>query len=98
MSLSDLTARDEVWSELQQPTYLSGTEPRLRLLLSALDQGWRIEDPAYLRPRWGEHGGRVYHFILHRPYHASRLITVPETDEVTRFVKNESLRVVAKTV
>jgi hypothetical protein len=63
--------------------------------LAALDQGWKIEDPVYLRPRWGEAGGRVYHFILHRPFHAPRLITVPEGPAVDGFVRAEGVRVLA---
>ena len=95
MSQLDITLGDEVWSQLQQPVSLSGSEPRLRLLLSALDQGWRIEDPVYLRPRWGEHSARVFHFILHRPAHAPRLITVPESAEADRFIRAEGLHVVS---
>jgi hypothetical protein len=93
MSPLDTFARDEVWSQLQQPVSPSGNEPRLRLLLSALDQGWRIEDPVYLRPRWGEQSARVFHFILHRSCHAPRLITVPESPEAEHFIRREGLRV-----
>ena len=94
MSPLEAAARDEVWSQLQQPLSLNGPEPRLRLLLAALDQGWRIEDPVYLRPRWGERSTLVYHFILHRSNHAPRLITVPESAEAQCFVRAEGLRVV----
>ncbi|MGQ0600728.1 MAG: hypothetical protein ACT4QE_03425 [Anaerolineales bacterium] len=96
MSHLDITTGDEVWSQLQQPVSLSGNEPRLRLLLSALDQGWRIEDPVYLRPRWGEQSARVFNFILHRARHAPRLITVPESPEADRFIRNENLRVLTQ--
>lgn len=95
MSLLEPTARDDVWGQLQQPARLAGSEPRLRLLLAALDMNWRIEEPVHLRPRWGDSGGRVYHFILHRACDAPRLITVPETPAAESFLRAEGLRVVA---
>jgi hypothetical protein len=95
MSLAEASGRDDVWGQLQQPARLAGNEPRLRLLLAALDLNWRIEEPVYLRPRWGDGGGRVYHFILHRPNDAPRLITVPESPAAESFVRAEGLRVVS---
>jgi len=35
-----------------------------RSLLAALDLGWQVEEPVYLRPRWGEGEPWVFHFIL----------------------------------
>jgi hypothetical protein len=95
MSPAEGAGYDELWSQLQQPAHPGAGDPRLRLLLAALDQGWHIEDPVYLRPRWGDSGGRVYHFILHRPFYAPRLVTVPEGPAVDRFVQTEALRVLA---
>ncbi len=92
MLSADPFSHDELWSHLQQPAHAGAGDPRLRLLLAALDQGWKIEDPVYLRPRWGEGGGRVYHFILSRPFHAPRLITVPEGPAVEAFVRAEGVR------
>lgn len=86
--------RDEIWGQLQQPARLGGTEPRLRLLLTALDTNWRVEEPVYLRPRWGDDGGRVYHFILTKPHASPRLITVPESPLVEQVIRAEGLRVV----
>lgn len=93
MTAPTLLSHDDVWASLQQPARDSGSEPRLRLLLAALDMNWRIEEPVYLRPRWGEQSARVYHFILHRPYHAPRLITVPESPAVENFIRAEGLKV-----
>jgi hypothetical protein len=87
---------DEAWTQLQQPLCLAGLEPRFRLLLAARDLNWKIEEPVYLRPRWGDSGARVYHFILHRPYDAPRLITVPESQAVEAFIRAEGLKVVTQ--
>lgn len=87
---------DDVWASLQQPARESGSEPRLRLLLAALDMNWQIEEPVYLRPRWGDYGLRVYHFILHRPCDAPRLITVPESPAVESFIRAEGLKVLTQ--
>ena len=94
MSLAKAIVSEELWNQLQQPTRPSEVEPRYRLLLSALDMGWEVEEPVYLRARWGEGSSRVYHFILR--HHASampRLVTVPEGSEVAHFVRREGLKV-----
>jgi hypothetical protein len=88
---------DELWNLLQQPSHPAEVEPRYRLLRSALEIGWRIEEPVYLRARWSEAGPRVYHFILRLAGAASQqLITVPESPEVERFVRQEGLEVVVQ--
>lgn len=84
----------ERWEQLQQPPHHSLPAPRLRLLLAALDMNWRVEEPVYLRPRWGDAGSRVYHFILHRAGAAPRLVTVPEEHAVEAFLQANNLRVV----
>ena len=72
----------------------SGVEPRYRLLLAALDMGWRIEEPVYLRPRWGDEGQRAYYFILRRADSGEqKLLSVPEGQEVKRFVHDQRLSV-----
>ena len=86
-----------LWDSLQQPAHPGEIEPRYRLLRSALEAGWHIEEPVYLRPRWSEAGPRVYHFILRlSAFQPPRLLTVPESAEVERFVQQESLRVVSQ--
>jgi hypothetical protein len=86
---------DDRWERLQQPAHPSELEPQYRVLLAALDLGWRIEEPVYLRPRWSDSGPRVYHFILRRSVHAPpKLISVPESHEVDRYVRDEGLRLV----
>lgn len=96
MAFSPFVPHEDLWANLQQPVPQSDLEPRLRLLLAARDLNWRIEEPVYLRPRWGDSGARVYHFILHRPYDAPRLITVPESQAVEAFLRAEGLKVVTQ--
>ena len=87
----------ELWDLLQQPAHPGEMEPRYRLLRSALEAGWHIEEPVYLRARWSETGPRVYHFILRSSqFQPPRLLTVPESPEVERFVQQESLRVISQ--
>ncbi|HLF29157.1 MAG TPA: hypothetical protein VJG32_22745 [Anaerolineae bacterium] len=85
---------EPVWNRLQEPAHPGSLDASYRLLRAALDTGWRIEEPIYLRPRWSDSGPRVYHFILRRPrYTTQRLLSVPEGPEVERFVRDEGLRI-----
>ena len=88
-------APEDRWETLQQPSHPSQIEPHFRSLLAAIDMGWRIEEPVYLRPRWSDAGPRVYHFILRRALLAApRMLSVPEGPDVDDFVRDESLRLV----
>ncbi len=95
MPSTDSDLREDNWQVLQQPDRpAGGMDSRFQLLLSALDSGWRIEEPVYLRPRWDEHGPWVYHFILRRSLlEAPRMISVPASPLVERFVRNEGLQI-----
>jgi hypothetical protein len=94
MSLAEAVTSEELWNQLQQPARPSEMEPRFQLLLAAMDLGWEVEAPVYLRARWGEGGPRVYHFILrHDSFAVPRLITVPECSQVVHFVRREGLKV-----
>jgi hypothetical protein len=95
MTLAMFSGRPDNWSRLQQPAARADRQPQLLLLLSALDQGWHVEEPVYLRPRFGVGSPRVYHFILTRNGAAPHLITTPECHEATAFVQQEGLAVKA---
>jgi hypothetical protein len=95
MSLSHSLLPDELWNQLQAPSRLSAVDAQFRQVIAAIDLGWHVEEPVYLRPRWTGDSRRVYHFILKRaPVSTPRLITVPEGPAVERFVRDEYLRVV----
>jgi hypothetical protein len=94
MPLAESAAWDDIWSLLQQPAYSAEIESRCRLLLAALDVGWEVEEPVYLRPRLSEDGPRVYHFILRRSsFTPPCLLSVPEGPEVERLVREAGLAV-----
>jgi hypothetical protein len=95
MAHTELTVPDDIWNTLQHSSHPAPIDPSYRILLAALDTGWQVEEPVYLRPRWSG-GARVYHFILRLPpLTQPRLITVPEGPEVDRFVHDRDLQVVA---
>ncbi|MBL8093152.1 MAG: hypothetical protein JNL73_03210 [Anaerolineales bacterium] len=83
----------EKWSVLQRPRTATATEPQLLLLMSALDAGWCVEQPVYLRGLMGDRSRRAYHIILNRPGHMVNLITVPHTREAEAFAQREGWQV-----
>ena len=95
MPLDNTATRDGSWDVLQQPSRpRAGPHNSYRLLLAALDVGWRVEEPVYLRPRWCETVPSVYHFILQRlPDDQPNMITVPVGAEVDDLVRLEGWRV-----
>ena len=95
MLAESVSSNEEAWSQLQEPARPS-SEPSVSLLrlLAALDTGWQVEEPIYLRPRWSEGNARVFCFILHRAKgETPHLLTLPDTTAVEQFVRNEGLRV-----
>jgi hypothetical protein len=85
----------ESWNVIDQPSYiLSSSDESYRMLLAALDLGWQVEEPVYLRPRWDEEGEWVFHFILKKssgdkPY----LITTRHNMDIERLVIEEGWQV-----
>lgn len=83
---------DDRWNDLQQPAHPGRIELQFRVLLAALDGGWRIEETVYLHPRWSDRGPRVYHFILRRwPQATPKLISIPEGADIDGDVRREGL-------
>lgn len=95
MSLDNAAGGNGSWDVLQQPNRpLGGPNNSYRLLLSALDAGWQVREPVYLRPRWSEAVPSVYHFILQRlPDNQPHIITVPVGAEVDDMIRLEGWRV-----
>ncbi len=74
--------------------FLGSADEHFRVLLAALDLGWQVEEPVYLRPRWGESGSWVYHFILKREATPQPcLVTVRHNPEVEQFIEQEGWQV-----
>jgi len=83
------------WAALQNHPRVSDPENgTFYALLAALDSGWQIEPPAYLRPRWGsEHAGKqIYHFILKRGS-ATTMVSVADCPRVRAFIEEQALPV-----
>lgn len=75
-------------------SYLGSANEHFRVLLAALDSGWEVEEPVYLRPRWGETGSWVYHFILKKAEMPQPcLITVRHSPEVESLILREGWQV-----
>jgi hypothetical protein len=66
----------------------SPDEDTFHALLTALDVGWWIEPPVYVRPRWGSEyaGQQMYHFILRRDTHTT-MLSVADSSQVRAFVQ-----------
>jgi hypothetical protein len=70
-------------------------------LVALLDQGWQIEQPIYIRPRWRSRAlharshsekERTYHFVLRHGDKFS-LVSVFDCPEVQQLLKSEKLTV-----
>jgi hypothetical protein len=73
---------------------IDSSDESYRMLLSALDLGWRVEEPVYFRPRWYAGDEWVFHFILKRQsMNSPRLITVRRNPALERLVSEEGWRV-----
>lgn len=64
------------------------------MLLTALDTGWQIKPPVYLRPRWGSNyaGKQMYHFVLQRGP-ATTLISVGDSPRLRAFLDEQQIQV-----
>jgi len=90
-------AIEESWNLLQEPIHSTHLEQRYLALLAALDVGWHIEEPVYLRSRWGADDPPVYHVILRcNAQEAPRLISVPQGAEIERLLLDHHLQIERK--
>jgi hypothetical protein len=87
--------QSDAWATLQnRPCTSDPDEDAFHVLLGALDVGWWIEPPVYVRPRWGsEHAGQQrYHFILRRDNRMT-MLSVADSSQVRTFVHEYGLQV-----
>jgi len=65
-------------------------------LLTMLSQGWEIELPVYVRPRWHSRSGSekesAYHFVLWDD-HKVKLVSVRDCPEIGEFLAENGLTV-----
>lgn len=85
----------EKWDSLQRPRASTGADTQLLLLMSALDAGWHVEQPVYLRTMMGERSHRAYHVIVHRPGHSVNLFTLPQNREADDLAQREGWQILA---
>jgi hypothetical protein len=64
----------------------------LRELRGLLAEGWDLVQPIFVRPQWSDEQQMALHFVLQRD-RATRLITLPETRALLRFVRQRAWRV-----
>ena len=67
---------------------------RLHMLLAALDGGWRVEPPVYVRSNWSlkRKDARVFfHFVLRRDaIRMTTLLSVPDCEAVRRLISDNA--------
>ena len=62
---------------------------RYHMLLAALDGGWKVEPPIYVRSDWSmkRKDAKVFHFVLRRDsIRMTTLLSVPDCDAVRRLI------------
>jgi hypothetical protein len=84
----DTTGLNDLWNVLEQSScFLITSNESYRMLLAALDLGWQVEEPVYLRPQWDQNDRWVFHFILKQnSMSAPRLITTRQSPDIERLV------------
>jgi hypothetical protein len=57
--------KDDLWDLIEHPSFfINSADEFYRMLLAALDLGWQVEEPIYMRPPWNEREGCIFHFIF----------------------------------
>ncbi len=95
MVLDEMHALYNPWSLLQEPAHPSkGMNASFRVLLSALDQGWRVVEPVRILP-----AARSYYwtfsFELTNPHLGQNCrLYVPAVPEVEKYVQQNEFHVI----
>jgi hypothetical protein len=81
------TLVEDRWSILNSSrvTHNDPALARYHTLLTALDAGWRVEPPVYVRADWSlkSKHTKVYHFVLRRDsLRMTTLLSVPDCEAV----------------
>lgn len=86
---------DHVWNKLQEPACPTGKPADHLLLLSALDEGWKILETARLVPFNDFLRGGSYMLTLFHPIRLLvRQIVVARTPELDSLLKDEAVTIV----
>ena len=95
MFATPIDAQPDRWAVLQNhPRSSNPDDDTFYALLAALDAGWRVEPPVYVRPRWGsEHAGQqMYHFILRRET-GTTMVSVADGNRIRTFVQEHGYEI-----
>lgn len=86
---------DHVWNKLQEPARPAGKPADYLLLLSALDEGWKILETARLVPFNDFLRGGSYMLTIFHPIRlVVRQIVVARSAEVDMLLKDEDVTIV----
>jgi hypothetical protein len=86
---------DHVWNKLQEPARPAGKPADYLLLLSALDEGWKILETARLVPFNDFLRGGSYMLTIFHPIRlVVRQIVVARSAEVDALLKDEDVTIV----
>jgi hypothetical protein len=86
---------DHVWNKLQEPARPAGKPADYLLLLSALDEGWKILETARLVPFNDFLRGGSYMLTIFHPVRLLvRQIVVARTPELDTLLKDEDVTIV----
>ncbi len=83
---------EDRWSILNNSrttTHHDPTLARYHMLLAALDSGWKVEPPIYVRADWSlkRKDTKVFHFVLRREsVRMTTLLSVPDGEAVRRLI------------
>jgi hypothetical protein len=95
MLTASIEAQPDRWAALQnRPRSANPDEDTFYALMAALDAGWCVEPPVYVRPRWGSgHAGQqMYHFILRRET-GTTMVSVADGSRIRAFVQERGLEI-----
>jgi hypothetical protein len=87
-------ASDDRWSILNNSRTTTHNDPalaRYHMLLAALDGGWKVEPPIYVRSDWSlkRKDAKVFHFVLRRDsIRMTTLLSVPDCEAVRRLISD----------
>jgi hypothetical protein len=86
-------AIEDRWSILNnnRVTHNDPAVARYHMLLAALDGGWKVEAPVYVRNDWSlkRKDAKVFHFVLRRDsIRMTTLLSVPDCEAVRRLISD----------
>jgi hypothetical protein len=83
---------EDRWSILNNSRSATHNDPalaRYHMLLAALDGGWKVEPPVYVRNDWSlkRKDAKAFHFVLRRDsIRMTTLLSVPDCEAVRRLI------------